>query len=79
MTGGVEGAECERKEEASFLYFYLFLYHIFVVKVKELAGSACYGENKIQNPKKTKKGNIKPPKCFSWGPYRSQAHRRARN
>ena len=42
-----------------FFYFYFyFLYHIFVVKVQEIAWSASYGENKTQNPKRTNKGKI---------------------
>jgi len=60
-----------------FLFF--FLYHIFVVKVQEIAWSASYGENKTQNPKRTNKGNIRHQTLFNWGPYRSQAHIRARN
>jgi len=44
MTGGVEGVEREKKIRG-FLFFY-FLYHIFVVKVQEIAWSASYGENK---------------------------------
>jgi len=39
--------------------FFFFLYHIFVVKVQEIAWSASYGENKTQNPKQTNKGNIR--------------------
>ena len=37
---------------------FCFLYHIFVVKVQEIAWSASYGENRTQNPKRTNKGNI---------------------
>jgi len=60
MTGGVEGAESERKYGAFlFLFFFFFLYHIFVVKVQEIAWSANYGENKTQNPKQTNKVNIR--------------------
>jgi len=41
-----------------FFFFFFFLYHIFVVKVQEIAWSASYGENKTQNPKRTNKGKI---------------------
>jgi len=64
MTGGVEGAEREGKRWL-FLFFFLlffFLYHIFVVKVQEIAWSASYAENKTQNPKHTDKGNIRHQK-----------------
>jgi len=42
-----------------FYFFFFFLYHIFVVKVQEIAWSASYGENKTQNPKRTNKRNIR--------------------
>jgi len=42
-----------------FFFFFFFLYHIFVVKVQEIAWSASYGENKTQNPRRTNKGNIR--------------------
>jgi len=42
-----------------FSFFFFFLYHIFVVKVQEIAWSASYGENKTQNPKQTNKRNIR--------------------
>ena len=42
-----------------FFSFYLFLYHIFVVKVQEIIWSVSYGENENQNPKLTNKGNIR--------------------
>jgi len=43
-----------------FIFFiFIFIYHIFVVKVQEIAWSASYGENKTQNPKRTNKGNIR--------------------
>ena len=67
------------KEIGGFFFILFFLYHIFVVKVQEIAWSASYGENKTQNPKQTNKGNIRHQKLFNWGPYRSQAHTRARN
>jgi len=57
MTGGVEGAE--RKGSEGVFFFFFFLYHIFVVKVQEIAWSASYGENKTQNPKRTNKGKIR--------------------
>jgi len=44
------------------LFFFFFLYHIFVIKVQEIAWSASYGENKTQNPKQTNKGNIRHQK-----------------
>jgi len=58
ITGG--GAE-EKDEGNRQLFFvsFCFLYHIFVVKVQEIAWSASYGENKTQNPKRTNKGNIR--------------------
>jgi len=62
MTGGVAGTERGRKSGAfSFfsIFLFLFLYHIFVVKVQEIAWSASYGENKTQNPKRTNKGKIR--------------------
>ena len=40
-------------------FFFSFLYHIFVVKVQEIAWSASYAENKTQKPKRTNKGNIR--------------------
>jgi len=42
-----------------FFFFLFFLYHIFFVKVQEIAWSASYRENKTQNPKGTNKGNIR--------------------
>ena len=48
--------EKDGKEIGSF--FLNFLYHIFIVKVQEIAWSASYGENKTQKPKRTNKGNI---------------------
>jgi len=45
-----------RAREGSFYFFYFFLYHIFVVKVQEIAWSASYGENKTQKRKRTNKG-----------------------
>jgi len=45
------------KEIGAFFFLFL-LYHIFVVKVQEIAWSASYGENKTQKPKRTNKGNI---------------------
>jgi len=41
------------------IFFIIFLYHIFVVKVQEIAWSASYGENKTQNPRRTNKGKIR--------------------
>ena len=58
MTGGVEGGEREGSE-GSFFFIFIFLYHIFVVKVQEIAWSASYGENKTQNPKRTNKRKIR--------------------
>ena len=75
--GRLVGGEV-RAREGSFFFFF-FLYHIFVVKVQEIAWSPSYGENKTQNPKRTNKRNIRHQKLFSWGPYRSQALTRARN
>ena len=47
------------KEIGGFFFLYLFfLYHIFVVKVQEIAWSASYGENKTQKPKQTNNVNI---------------------
>jgi len=43
----------------SFLFLFFFLYHIFVVKVQEIAWSASYGDNKTQNPKLSNKRNIR--------------------
>ena len=40
------------------LLFSFLFYHIFGVKVQEIAWRASYGENKTQNPKGTNKGNI---------------------
>jgi len=67
ITHGVEfsiaGGGAEEKDEASegsfFLFFFFFSYHIFIVKVQEIAWSASYGENKTQNQKRTNKGNIR--------------------
>jgi len=43
--GGVD--EKDGAREGSFFFFFLFfLYHIFVVKVQEIAWSASYGESK---------------------------------
>jgi len=50
-----------RAREGSFLFLFFFLYHIFVVKVQEIAWSASYGENKTQKPKQTKKVNVRKP------------------
>jgi len=60
ISHGVEisiarGGADEKAEENRCLFF---LYHIFVVKVQEIAWSASYDENKTQNPKQTNKGNI---------------------
>jgi len=46
-------------EIGGFFYFFIFLYHIFVVKVQEIAWSASYGENKSKKPKRSKKGNMR--------------------
>ena len=84
VDGGGEGVRAiaedgEGSEGSVFFFFFFLLYHIFVVKVQEIAWSASYGENKTQYPKQTKKGNLRQQKIFSWGPYRSQAHIQARN
>jgi len=50
-----------------FSFYFLFLNHILVVKVQEIAWSASYGENKTQNPKCTNKGNIRRQKNSSAG------------
>jgi len=55
--GRLVGGEVRAREGSFFLFF--FLYHIFVVKVQEIAWSASYGENKTQNPKRTNKRNIR--------------------
>ena len=62
-----------------YFFYFLYIYHIFVVKVQAIAWSASYGENKTQKPKRTNRGNIWHQKLFNSGPYRSQAHIRARN
>jgi len=54
--GRLVGGEVNARAE-SFLSFF-FLYHIFVVKVQEIAWSASHGENKTQNPKQTNKRKI---------------------
>jgi len=69
ISHGVEisiaGGGADEKDEENrglFLlsfFIFIFLYHIFVVKVQEIAWSASYGENKTQNPKRTNKGNIR--------------------
>jgi len=71
ISHGVEisitGGGADEKDEGNgglfiFIYFYFyfyFLYHIFVVKVQEIAWSASYGENKTQNPKRTNKGTLR--------------------
>jgi len=65
ISHGVEisiagGGADEKDERGRGLFFLLFfLYHIFVVKVQEIAWSASYGENKTQNPKRTNKGKIR--------------------
>jgi len=71
ISHGVEisiaAGEADEKDEGHrglFLFFLLlfftlfFLYHIFVLKVQEIAWSASYAENKTQNPKRANKGNI---------------------
>jgi len=55
--GGAD--EKDEKEIGGFFLFFIFLYHIFVVKVQEIAWSASYGENKTQKPKRTNKGKIR--------------------
>jgi len=55
------------KEIGPYLFFLLFLYHIFVVKVEDIAWSASYGENKTQNHKCTNKGNIRRQKTLQLG------------
>jgi len=57
--GRLVGGEVRAREWSFFLFFFFFLYHIFVVKVQEIAWSASYGVNKTQNPKRTDKGNIR--------------------
>jgi len=69
ISHGVEisiaGGGADEKDEGnkglffSFVFFFFFLYHIFVVKVQEIAWSASYGENKTQNAKRTNKGKIR--------------------
>jgi len=61
IAGGGADEKDGRKSWAFFFLFFLFffLYHIFVVKVQDIAWSASYGENKTQNPKRTNKGNIR--------------------
>jgi len=53
------GADEKDERGRGFFFSFFFLYHIFVVKVQEIAWSASYGENKTQNPKRTNKGNIR--------------------
>jgi len=58
IAGGGADEKDGRKWGGFFLYFFyifIFLYHIFVVKVQEIAWSASYGENKTQNPRRTNK------------------------
>ena len=58
-------------------FSFLFLYRIFVIKVQEIAWSASYGENKTQNRKQTKQGNILRPLSSTGvgtGPRPSQGH-----
>jgi len=69
----------DEKDGAISGLFLLFLYHILVVKVQEIAWSASYGENRTQNPKRTNKRNFRHQIIFNWGPYRSQSPIRARN
>jgi len=39
------------EDELPFIYIYIFLNYVFIVKVQETAGSASYGVNKtINNP-----------------------------
>ena len=59
-------------------YFFIFLYHIFVVEYKKSHGVLAMAKTKpkIQN-KLTKE--ISGISLFNWDPYRSQAHIRARN
>jgi len=54
IAGG--GADEKDGEEIGGFYFYFF-YHIFIVKVQEIAWRACYGESKTQKPQRTNKGN----------------------
>jgi len=61
-----------------FFIFFIFLYHIFVVRYKKSHGALAMAKikPKIQNElTKETSGTL----LFSWGPYRSQAHIRARN
>jgi len=51
ISHGVEisiagGGADEKDEQNRRLFIFNFLYHIFVVKVQEIAGTASYGENK---------------------------------
>jgi len=55
------------KEMRGFFFSFLFLYHIFVVKVQEIAWRASYGKNKTQNPKRANIGNIRRQKASSTG------------
>jgi len=75
LRGKIEPSRCigESKEIGGFfsfvfylfLFFNLFLYHIFVVKVQEIAWSASYGENKTQNPNRTNKENFRHQIIFN--------------
>ena len=64
ISHGVEisiaGGGADEKDEGSegVFFIFIFLYHIFVVKVQEIAWRASYGENKTQHPKQTNKGKI---------------------
>jgi len=46
IAGGGADEKDGRKYGALLFFSFFFLYHIFVVKVQEIAWSASYGENK---------------------------------
>ena len=51
-----------------FFFFFFFLYHVFLVKVQELACSASYGVKKTLIPKLRNKGKTIPiiSKCVRY-------------
>jgi len=80
--GGAD--EKDEGSEGSFLFFFIFLFFYFfyiiysLLRYKKWHGALAMAKTKpkIQNVL-TKE--ISGTKLFNWGPYRSQAHIRARN
>jgi len=75
------GREVRAREGSFFFFFFFFLFFYIIyslLRYKKSRGALAMAKTKPKNQNKlTKEKTI--TKLFIWGPYRSQAHTRARN